>query len=127
MMAALTEVQRHASAVQGARLYDIGDALVAPVRHQELQGEADHQSAQGRGEEDVPPGELAQLGIHVLGGEAVKQGLHEPQELAKADRAVGDGDANDHREDGKDELIVADKAAPAQDNEPEPLGALLHF
>ena len=76
---------------------DLRDTLDAPARNEEVQKQADEKAAHGRGQQDVPPGELGRERVDSLTRETEKDELDDAQEFAKRDDSTGRDDPDEDR------------------------------
>jgi len=96
--------------VKNAHLHHVGNAMrarsVLKIAHQQ----ADHETAERRHNNDLPPWQFCHRGSQLPAQGAEAAGLHHGDELAKADTAIGGGNADQHRQQRESDLIVTQQA-----------------
>ena len=91
---------------------NLGDSLGAPARHEKVEKQPDEEATNGRGEEDVPPGEFRRQAVDPFAGKTEKDELDETKQLAKRDDAAGRHSPGQAGEDREDNLLVPRQAPP---------------
>ncbi|GEM_PF-4182455 len=101
----------HAAAPERRRFDHLGHPLGGAAGHDEMDEQPDHQAAQRRHQQDVPPGKLLGEAEQSFGIEAEGAQLDQADQVAEGDgRARGEG-AQHHAEDEHHHLPVADHPA----------------
>ena len=108
---AQTRRRRHAPAMQGAGLDDVGDPVVAPPGQQAMDQQPDKQSAGRRRGQNVPPPESLHVGIKVVGRGTEEDGLNQADPFAEQDDAPARGGTRHQGQNGQDQLVVPDHPA----------------
>ena len=104
--------QAHPPAAHRARLDHVGDGLRPTAAQNEVDEQADHQAADHRHDQALPPRQGRGEGDHMVGSGAVGGALDRVDGGAKQDRPVAGGKADHRGERGHHQMVVTAQAPP---------------